>query len=48
MRQGLAAALESDYASALRTEAENQQIAGDSEDAREGRDILPAKTQGGV
>ncbi|MEE9433929.1 MAG: enoyl-CoA hydratase-related protein [Sphingorhabdus sp.] len=36
MRQGLAAALESDYASALRTEAENQQIAGDSEDAREG------------
>ncbi|MEP2988951.1 MAG: enoyl-CoA hydratase-related protein [Parasphingorhabdus sp.] len=36
MRQGLAAALEVDYASALRTEAENQKIAGDSADAREG------------
>ena len=36
MRQGLAAALELDYASALRTEAENQRIAGDSADAREG------------
>jgi 2-(1,2-epoxy-1,2-dihydrophenyl)acetyl-CoA isomerase len=36
MRQGLAAALETDYASALRTEAENQKIAGDSADAREG------------
>lgn len=36
MRQGLAAALESDYASALRIEAENQRIAGDSKDAREG------------
>ncbi len=36
MRQGLAAALESDYASALRIEAENQLIAGDSQDAREG------------
>lgn len=36
MRQGLAAALESDYASALRIEAENQRLAGDSLDAREG------------
>jgi 2-(1,2-epoxy-1,2-dihydrophenyl)acetyl-CoA isomerase len=36
MRQGLAAALESDYARALTMEAENQRIAGDSEDAREG------------
>jgi 2-(1,2-epoxy-1,2-dihydrophenyl)acetyl-CoA isomerase len=36
MRQGLAAALESDYAKALTMEAENQRIAGDSEDAREG------------
>ena len=36
MRQGLAAALESDYAKALTIEAENQRIAGDSEDAREG------------
>ncbi len=36
MRQGLAAALESDYASALRIEAENQRVAGDSSDAREG------------
>ncbi len=36
MRQGLAAALESDYATALRIEAENQNIAGDSLDAREG------------
>jgi 2-(1,2-epoxy-1,2-dihydrophenyl)acetyl-CoA isomerase len=36
MRQGLAAALESDYAKALTMEAENQRVAGDSEDAREG------------
>jgi 2-(1,2-epoxy-1,2-dihydrophenyl)acetyl-CoA isomerase len=36
MRQGLAAALESDYAKALTMEAENQRIAGDSADAREG------------
>ncbi|NNM75335.1 2-(1,2-epoxy-1,2-dihydrophenyl)acetyl-CoA isomerase [Sphingomonas sp. ID1715] len=36
MRQGLAAALESDYAKALTMEAEHQRIAGDSEDAREG------------
>lgn len=36
MRQGLAAALESDYARALTMEAEHQRIAGDSEDAREG------------
>lgn len=36
MRQGLAAALESDYATALRIEAENQRVAGDSLDAREG------------
>jgi len=36
MRRGLAAALESDYAKALVMEAENQRIAGDSEDAREG------------
>jgi len=36
MRQNLATALEADYASALRGEAEGQRIAGDSEDAREG------------
>ncbi len=36
MRQNLAAALESDYASALVREAEGQRIAGDSKDAREG------------
>ena len=36
MRQGIATALESDYATALRIEAENQRIAGDSSDAREG------------
>ncbi len=36
MRQNLAAALDSDYASALVREAEGQRIAGDSTDAREG------------
>ena len=36
MRQGLADALESDFATALRIEAQNQKIAGDSGDAREG------------
>lgn len=36
MRRGLAAALESDYASALATEAMNQRIAGNSADAMEG------------
>ena len=36
MRQGLAAALESDYAAALAGEAERQSIAGQTEDAREG------------
>ena len=36
MRQNLAAALESDYASALFKEAEGQRVAGDSKDAREG------------
>jgi 2-(1,2-epoxy-1,2-dihydrophenyl)acetyl-CoA isomerase len=36
MRQGLAAALESEYAKALTMEAEHQRIAGNSEDAREG------------
>ena len=36
MRQNLAAALESDYASALFRESEGQRIAGDSKDAREG------------
>ena len=36
MRQNLAKALESDYASALQTEAEGQRIAGDSVDAGEG------------
>ncbi len=36
MRQGLAAALESDSAKALTMEAENQRIAGGSGDAREG------------
>ena len=36
MRQGLTAALESDYASALNAEADNQRIAGDSADAMEG------------
>ncbi|MEW4466958.1 enoyl-CoA hydratase-related protein [Parasphingorhabdus sp. JC815] len=36
MRRNLAAALESDYASALLGEAEGQRIAGDSNDAREG------------
>lgn len=36
MRQGLAMALESDYATALTLEAERQRTAGDSADAREG------------
>ena len=36
MRQNIAAALDSDYASALLREAEGQRMAGDSEDAREG------------
>ena len=36
MRQNLAKALDSDYATALLGEAEGQLIAGDSEDAREG------------
>lgn len=36
MRQNLANALEMDYGSALRGEAEGQRIAGDSADAREG------------
>lgn len=36
MRQNLAMALDSDYATALLREAEGQRIAGDSEDAREG------------
>jgi len=36
MRQGLAEALDGDYASALQREAENQQTAGDSADAMEG------------
>ncbi|GAA0482447.1 enoyl-CoA hydratase/isomerase [Parasphingorhabdus litoris] len=36
MRQNLAAALESDYASALLKEAEGQRMAGDTKDAREG------------
>lgn len=36
MRQGIAAALEQDYASAMAAEAERQHKAGDSEDAREG------------
>jgi len=36
MRQGLAAALESDYATAMAGEAERQSIAGQTEDAREG------------
>ncbi len=36
MRQNLAKALDSDYASALLGEAEGQRVAGDSEDAREG------------
>lgn len=36
MRQNLAKALESDYASALQTEAEGQRTAGDSGDASEG------------
>jgi len=36
MRQGLAAALEVDYAKALTMEAENQRVAGDSADAMEG------------
>ena len=36
MRQNLAAALESDYASALVRESEGQRIAGNSKDAREG------------
>lgn len=36
MRRGLAAALESDYASALATEADNQRTAGNSADAAEG------------
>jgi len=36
MRQNLANALEQDYATALRGEAEGQRVAGDSGDAREG------------
>ena len=36
MRQGLAAALESEYAAAMAGEAERQSIAGQTEDAREG------------
>lgn len=36
MRQNIANALDQDYASALRGEAEGQRIAGDSGDAREG------------
>ncbi len=36
MRQNIAAALDSDYASALMREAEGQRLAGSSEDAREG------------
>ena len=36
MRQNIAAALDSDYASALLREAEGQRKAGSSEDAREG------------
>jgi 2-(1,2-epoxy-1,2-dihydrophenyl)acetyl-CoA isomerase len=36
MRQGLAEALDSDYAAALKCEAEHQRIAGDSADAMEG------------
>lgn len=36
MRQNIANALDQDYASALRGEAEGQRIAGDSSDAREG------------
>ena len=36
MRQNLAAALDADYATALVREAEGQQVAGDSADAREG------------
>jgi len=36
MRQNIAKALDSDYATALYTEAEGQRVAGDSEDAREG------------
>ncbi|MGJ3648688.1 enoyl-CoA hydratase-related protein [Sphingomonas sp. GlSt437] len=36
MRQGIAAALESDYAAAMAAEADRQAIAGDSADAREG------------
>jgi 2-(1,2-epoxy-1,2-dihydrophenyl)acetyl-CoA isomerase len=36
MRQNLAKALESDYATALLTEAEGQRTAGNSKDAREG------------
>jgi 2-(1,2-epoxy-1,2-dihydrophenyl)acetyl-CoA isomerase len=36
MRQNLANALEQDYASALRGEAEGQRIAGSSMDAMEG------------
>ncbi|MEH6756710.1 MAG: enoyl-CoA hydratase-related protein [Parasphingorhabdus sp.] len=36
MRQNLAKAMESDYASAMYSEAEGQRLAGDSNDAREG------------
>lgn len=36
IRQGIAAALEQDYATAMAAEAERQRVAGDSEDAREG------------
>ena len=36
MRQGIAAAMESDYATAMQGEADRQAIAGDSTDAREG------------
>ena len=36
MRQGIAAAMESDYGTAMQGEADRQAIAGDSADAREG------------
>jgi 2-(1,2-epoxy-1,2-dihydrophenyl)acetyl-CoA isomerase len=43
MRQGLAEALDSDYASALQREAENQRRAGQSADAVEGATSFLAK-----
>ena len=43
MRQGLAAALECDYATALAGEADRQAIAGQTEDAREGAISFLAK-----